>query len=68
MRINLTASKNFDGSNGSNLGQYNGVVCVLFLLLSMVLSGCGNKGDLYLPEKSESKQHSSSSSKPDESK
>lgn len=35
---------------------------VLLVILTITLSGCGNKGDLYVPEKDDAKQQEMSQS------
>ncbi len=55
MRINLTGKQNQEISTSQTHVKW--VVGLVFMF--MVLSGCGNKGDLYLPEKDDVKNQAS---------
>ncbi len=64
MHTHLSARKNSNHANRSISGALLNLKLVLCLLAAVFLSGCGNKGDLYLPDKNEAKQQSSQTTKP----
>jgi len=60
MRINSNRKPDQDNSPIKNSDKTQSLVCLVFVVMSLSLSGCGNKGDLYMPEKEDAKKQQSS--------
>jgi|GEM_PF-4455145 len=59
MRINLTRKKQPGSMPTEIKTKFKLFVGVLFVVMMLVLGGCGNKGDLYLPEKDDTQNQAS---------
>jgi len=59
MQINLTRKRNQHNTQSQSNAVVTSMAWLMFVIMSITLSGCGNKGDLYLPEKDETKKQQS---------
>ncbi len=59
MRINLSQKRKPNKSHRQSSEGLRSIGWLVFVILLMALSGCGNKGDLYMPEKDDSKKSES---------
>jgi len=51
MLINLARKRNQAKTDTHSHAAVKSMAWMIFVILSLILSGCGNKGDLYIPEK-----------------
>ncbi len=66
MCTHLTSRKTINHVNMSISDALCRVKFVLVLVAVLLLSACGNKGDLYLPDKNDTKQQTSQATKPNQ--
>ena len=62
MRLNLTEKQQHHKTPFKSRLRFELLAWVLLVMLTITLSGCGNKGDLYVPEKDEVNQQEMSQS------
>lgn len=62
MRTNLTEKQPHLKATVRSSVKLESMTWMLLIMVTVILSGCGNKGDLYVPEKEDTKQQEMSQS------